>query len=296
MLVTRRAVTLRALHARLTSASTMGVSRVTSNAIVTRAMSDGKEIKAQLKQPSYMLPHVIWTKQDIEGVEITHKPPEKLVDWLAYWTIKLVRSGFDFVTGYNSGKPPTAAQWVTRIVFLETVAGVPGMMGAMVRHLQSLRRMGRDHGWIHTLLEDAENERMHLLTILELRQPGAFMRLMVLLVQGVFSNVFFMAYVLSPRYCHRVVGYLEEEAVKTYTRLLGEMQPGKSMEIWTKTPAPEIAINYWSLGPDATMKDVIGAFRADEAHHRLVNHTLAGLRADDPNPFIVGERSAADVA
>ncbi len=27
------------------------------------------------------------------------------------------------------------------------------MVGAMIRHLNSLRRMERDHGWIHTLLE-----------------------------------------------------------------------------------------------------------------------------------------------
>lgn len=39
-----------------------------------------------------------------------------------------------------------------RIIFLETVAGVPGMVAAMTRHLQSLRKMRRDHGWIHTLL------------------------------------------------------------------------------------------------------------------------------------------------
>jgi hypothetical protein len=40
----------------------------------------------------------------------------------------------------------------------------------MIRHLQSLRRMERDQGWIHTLLEEAENERMHLMTFLELRR------------------------------------------------------------------------------------------------------------------------------
>ena len=39
-----------------------------------------------------------------------------------------------------------------RIAFLETVAAIPGMVGAMIRHLSSLRRMRRDHGWIHTLL------------------------------------------------------------------------------------------------------------------------------------------------
>lgn len=36
-------------------------------------------------------------------------------------------------------------------------------------------------------------------------------------ITGVFVNMFFIAYMLSPRFCHRFVGYLEEEAVKTYT-------------------------------------------------------------------------------
>ena len=50
-----------------------------------------------------------------------------------------------------------------RILFLESIAGVPGMVGATLRHLRSLRLMRRDSGWIHTLLEEAENERMHLM-------------------------------------------------------------------------------------------------------------------------------------
>ena len=29
-----------------------------------------------------------------------------------------------------------------------------------LRHMRSLRSMRRDNGWIHTLLEEAENERM----------------------------------------------------------------------------------------------------------------------------------------
>ena len=33
--------------------------------------------------------------------------------------------------------------------------GVPGMVGGMLRHMKSLRTMKRDHGFIHTLLEDA---------------------------------------------------------------------------------------------------------------------------------------------
>ena len=34
------------------------------------------------------------------------------------------------------------------------------MVSAMLRHLRSLRGLRRDHGWIHTLLQEAENERM----------------------------------------------------------------------------------------------------------------------------------------
>lgn len=49
-----------------------------------------------------------------------------------------------------------------------------------------LGTLRRDYGWIHTLLSEAENERMHLLTFLELRQPGWFFRQCVLLGQGVF--------------------------------------------------------------------------------------------------------------
>ena len=62
-------------------------------------------------------------------------------------------------------------------------SGVPGMVGGMLRHMRSLRSMKRDNGWIHTLLEEAENERMHLLTFLQLRQPGLLFRGAVLLAQ-----------------------------------------------------------------------------------------------------------------
>lgn len=33
-------------------------------------------------------------------------------------------------------------------------------------------------------------------------------------------NLFWVSYFLSPRFCHRFVGYLEEEAVKTYTHCI----------------------------------------------------------------------------
>jgi hypothetical protein len=41
------------------------------------------------------------------------------------------------------------------------------------------------------------------------------------------------------------------------------------------TAAPAIAIDYWKLPKDATLRDVVIAVRADEAHHRDVNHFAA---------------------
>jgi ubiquinol oxidase len=96
----------------------------------------------------------------------------------------------------------------------------------------------------------------------------------------------------SPRTCHRFVGYLEEEAVITYSRCLDDMKNGylpkwsdKNFEI------PHLAKDYWHLPYNASMEDLILAIRADEAGHRHVNHTLAGLEARDKNPFTPEEMS-----
>eukprot|EP00117_Sycon_ciliatum_P022415 scpid33022/ scgid19345/ Alternative oxidase, mitochondrial len=242
---------------------------------------------AEEKYEDYVLPHLIWGKNEAESVTITHHEPADKTEKLAYYTVRLLRFGFDILSGYQFGNM-NEIKWLRRIIFLETVAGVPGMMGAMARHLQSLRRFERDHGWIHTLLEEAENERMHLLTALEMRKPGNLFRFNVLLLQGIFTNIFFVAYLVSPRFCHRFVGYLEEDAVKTYTHCLAEIDSGH-LKMWCKMPAPPIAVNYWRLGEGAMMRDVILAIRADEAHHRLVNHTLGGLKPDQKNPFGPGE-------
>jgi len=159
------------------------------------------------------------------------------------------------------------------------------MTAGMLRHLRSLRRMDRDHGWIHTLLEEAENERMHLLTFLKLRQPGPIFRMSVVATQGIFMNLFFLTYMVHPNICHRFVGYLEEEAVKTYTDILHAIDNGP-LSAWKTQPAPEIAVDYWHLRAGASMRDLILAIRADEANHRDVNHTFAALDSDQTNPFV----------
>lgn len=232
--------------------------------------------------------HPVWSKEEAESVAITHKPPKDISDRLALSTVKLLRFSFDVLAGFKTGRHDEY-KYLNRMIFLETVAGVPGMVGGMVRHLHSLRRMERDHGWIHTLLEEAENERMHLLTFLKLKEPGPLFRTSVLLTQGVFFNLFFLTYLLSPKSCHRFVGYIEEEAVRTYTKCLQDIDENK-LPLFTNLPAPSIGKSYWRLGPDGMFKDLILAIRADEANHREVNHTFADMHAEkrehDVNPFL----------
>jgi threonyl-tRNA synthetase len=181
----------------------------------------------------------------------------------------------------------TEAKWLQRFIFLETVAALPGMVGGAIRHLHSLRLMKRDNGWIHTLLEEAENERMHLLTFIQMRQPGPLFRGAVLVAQGVVFNLFFISYLLSPKTCHRFVGYLEEEAVKTYTHAIADLDAGL-LPGWNNLLAPPLAVEYWKLKEGATMRDLLLAVRADEACHSHVNHTLASLADGAKNPFRKG--------
>jgi len=145
------------------------------------------------------------------------------------------------------------------------------MVGATLTHLRCLRRMENDNGWIRTLMEEAENERMHLMTFIEVAQPSWFERFVILTVQWAFYLGFSLLYLISPRTAHRLVGYFEEEAVVSYTLYLEEIDAGRVDNI----PAPAIARQYWGLPKSATLRDVVLAVRADEAHHRDVNHGLA---------------------
>lgn len=190
-------------------------------------------------------------------------------DHFALGFTKLLRLGADTFFAKRYGH---------RAIVLETVAAVPGMVGATITHLKCLRRMVDDEGWIRTLMEEAENERMHLMTFIEIAKPTVFERLAILSAQWIFYVGFFLLYLVSSRTAHRVVGYFEEEAVVSYTMYLKEIDEGRSPNV----PAPAIAKHYWKLPANATLRDVVRVVRADEAHHRDINHGFANKLAGEP--------------
>ncbi len=193
----------------------------------------------------------------------SHHPQTDFSDWFAWRTTRFLRMLADTFF---------AGRYGNRAVVLETVAAVPGMVGGALQHLRSLRSMENDDsGWIQTLLDEAENERMHLMTFIHIAKPSRLERWMIILTQGIFYNLFFMLYLVSARTAHRLVGYFEEEAVFSYTEYLEGIDRGD----YDNVPAPQIAIDYWKLAPDARLRDVILVIRDDEAGHRDVNHDFA---------------------
>ena len=96
----------------------------------------------------------------MKSIYVAHRETKDWADWVALSMMRLFRFGMDTATGYghdqNSVKGPpqrkgwftmTERKWLIRFLFLESVAGVPGMVAASVRHLHSMRRLKRDNGW-----------------------------------------------------------------------------------------------------------------------------------------------------
>ena len=159
-----------------------------------------------------------------------------------------------------------------RAVVLETVAGVPGMVAGVWMHFKSLRKMKAGYGeQIREMLSEAENERMHLMFFIEIAKPNIIERFIVLTSQLLFGIFYLFMYIFFTRTAHRMIGYFEDEAVSSYTEYLRMVESGKVED----SSAPRLAINYYNLGADAKLSDVIRCVRADEQHHSETNHSYA---------------------
>ncbi len=195
-------------------------------------------------------------------MQYTHQPANTMSDKFAFVLVKCLRFCADTFFRKRYGN---------RAIVLETVAAVPGMVGGALQHLNCLRKIRDDHGWIKRLLEEADNERMHLMTFIEIAKPNWFERTIIFCVQAIFVVFYLLMYVVSTRTAHRFVGYLEEEAVVSYIHYLAEIDAGRI----ENCAAPEIAKQYWHLPNNATLRDVVMVVGKDEEEHRDVNHYLA---------------------
>jgi ubiquinol oxidase len=159
-----------------------------------------------------------------------------------------------------------------RAVVLETVAAVPGMIAGMLTHFASLRTLRKGYGTkIHQMLEEAENERKHLIFVLHITKPTKVERAIIVVAQVLFSMFYFSLYMISPKTAHRMIGYFEEEAVRSYTDYIQEVDLGNIKDV----PAPRAAIEYYKLRETATLRDMLWYIREDERNHGVLNHRYA---------------------
>lgn len=223
-------------------------------------------IKPMPVRPEFHYSQEPVTLQMLEAMDIglEHKHvPETASDRFALAAVKALRKPSDWFFD---------KRYVHRALLLETVAAVPGAVAGMSLHLRALRRLNAEHcAYIIHLNHEAENERFHLLTWLEIARPNNVDRFLVWTVQKTFLAAYSLMYALAPKTSHRLVGYLEEEAIVSYTNFAAEIDAGNIENI----PAPQMAIEYWNLSPDARLKDVVLSVRADEASHRDFNHEIA---------------------
>jgi hypothetical protein len=236
----------------------------------------------------------IWSKEEIDSHlhSIYRHKPVTLTDKAMNTLMYSMYHSFNYITGYTHGNTSVKSmEW--RLIVLESVAGVPGFVAAGFRHFKSLRNLERDHGWIATLLEEAENERMHLLVCLKMFKASFLTRSLVVSAQLLMTPFLMTLYAVHPSAVHRFVGYLEETACTTYASVIHQVQtPGTPLhEGWSNLPAPNIAKSYWKLPEDAKFVDTLKCMFADECHHRDVNHTFAELNNDEPSPFCMEHRN-----
>ena len=159
-----------------------------------------------------------------------------------------------------------------RALVLETIAGVPGMVGGMLTHLYSLRRLQKGNGTkIHELLAEAENERKHLMFFMEIVQPTKLERMIIIVAQFVFWHYYLCLYLVSPRTAHLTIAYFEEEAVRSYTDYISLIELGQIENV----DAPQIAKDYYNMLPDAKLIDMIKYIREDERGHSVANFRYA---------------------
>jgi ubiquinol oxidase len=167
-----------------------------------------------------------------------------------------------------------AKRYGHRAVVLETIAGVPGMVAGMLIHLKSLRQHKRGYGpQIRELLAEAENERMHLMFFIEIAQPNWFEKSLIILAQFIFWHYYLILYIISPSTAHKMIAYFEEEAVRSYDDYLKMIAHGKIKNV----PAPQLAIDYYDMKPEAKLYDMVYRVRSDELHHSKINHKMAGF-------------------
>jgi hypothetical protein len=247
-------------HPLASGTNNLKASKVTVTHVVGSSSAEKQKYEQILGDHIGLQQNHIWTPVELEEklTVLYHHKPQTISDLITNTVVYGLYHSFNAITGYKHVNPSVQSiEW--RLLVLESVAGVPGFVAAGFRHFRSLRTLQRDHGWIATLLEEAENERMHLLLCLNKFNAGIITRTMVITAQMILVPVLMGVYAVHPRSMHRFVGYLEETACKTYVNIIAHVEtPGTELNLaWKDMEASDMAKGYYKLPPDAKWVDTL---------------------------------------
>lgn len=231
----------------------------------------------------YDIPKRISIPSSQYNINNTHHKTIYCTDYAAWMTNKLIKFIFDLLSGllftdlikivFNKNRDDELKA-IKRIIFLESIAPVPSSTAHFWRIRRSCLFHIADKGIIQQLHDEAENERIHLFIALQIYHPAILFRICLWIVLISFSFYYFIMYIIFPEYSHRLAGYMEEDAISTYSNMISDMDEGK-FSGWKKIEAPLIAKLYYNLNDTATWKDVLICIRQDEIHHRDTQHSFA---------------------
>lgn len=161
------------------------------------------------------MPHPEWTAEEVRDIDHIQPVIKSSSDTRAKFYARQIQIMNDVLSSYsfrkNSTDPETQYKgWINRILYMQNVIGVPSFVGAMWRHLRSLRKLSEEEsGDIHGMLKESENERVHLLLFLEYHKPSFIYRFGMVSSQALFLFSFSILYMINPRMVHRLVADIE---------------------------------------------------------------------------------------
>lgn len=213
----------------------------------------------------------VWEKEEIqERMDTLYKhTPVTMADKIMHKIMYGSYVTFNALTRFNVQNPsPQSCVW--RLILLESVAGVPGFLAASHRHFSAIRHLKRDFGWINTLLEEAENERMHLMICMKMFDAGLITRAVVVAAQLLMTPFLAGLYAVHPKAClplRRLPGRNGVLHLQTDHHLRPHARHGAALRMGQ----PQGASNRARLLQPARGRDVGGRARAN-------------LRRRDPSP------------
>src|SRR3989338_1266912 len=125
---------------------------------------------------------------------------------------------------------------------LEAIASIPPLVIGVMKHFSFILKMEKQVCFeSNELFEEAENERMHLMIWMQVCKPTKLDRVLVFLSQVNFTWFIILSYWISPNFVNKLLEFLEESSIDSYTDFMKDIEAGKYAHI----PVPPIALEYY---------------------------------------------------